>query len=275
MADSTKVIKSVNYNQHAILRDILDLHCDGKGIDLDVTYSIGNFYGHFKRIVQEKQDDGSIVDRIEEFEIPQPTYKFDVYPQVEGCEKLDPWEEWPIKDNSIDSVVIDLPFVISPMNCPSLQKENKNCLIARRFSGYYPVAELLKSYKHHIENAYRVLKDNGICIFKCQDTTTGGKELRTTFWSWLCASSVGFEVVDKFCLIAKQRLHSSKIKKQQHARKYDSVFFVFKKSSKKNIRYFDFMNENQLNEFIDGLKNNWLSKNKGKVITAQPVNVDE
>ena len=64
MADSTKVIKSVNYNQHAILRDILDLHCGGAAtFDCDITISKGNFYGHFKRTIQEKQEDGCIIEK--------------------------------------------------------------------------------------------------------------------------------------------------------------------------------------------------------------------
>ena len=267
MADSTKVIKSVNYNQHAIIRDIMDLHNEGKPFECDITYSIGNFYGKFK----EKTPEGE-----KEFEIPQPKYKFDVDPQVEGCEKLDPWGAWPLEDNSIESVIIDLPFVIGPRDCPSMYNGKKGSnVIGKRFSSYYPVAELLSSYKHHIEEAYRVLKEDGICAFKCQDTTTGGKELRTTFWSWLCASSVGFEVLDKFTLVAKQRLISGKVKNQQHARKYDSVFFVFKKNSKKNIRYFDFMSNDEADKFIDGLKNNWTSsKNKEKEIKTPTVNAD-
>jgi hypothetical protein len=51
---------------------------------------------------------------------------------------------------------------------------------------------------------------------------------------------------------------------------------VLKKNSKKNIRYFDFMEEKELNDFIDGLKNNWLSKkNKETIVKTPPVNADE
>ena len=266
MADSTKVIKSVNYNQHAILRDILDLHCDGgkDKIIVDPCYSIGNFYGKFKRPVKERQEDGTITEKIEEFEIPQPTYKFDVDPQVEGCEKLDPWGPWPLEDESVDIIVFDPPFVIGPRDCASMTNGKKGSnTIGKRFSSYYPVSELLSSYYHHPQEAYRVLKGDGILIFKCQDTTTGGKELRSTFWVWLCASSLGYEVLDKFVLVSKQRLISGKVKKQQHARKYDSTFFVLKKNAKKNIRYFDFMSEKQLDSFIKGLVKNWTS-NKNK-----------
>jgi hypothetical protein len=259
-----KVIKSVNYNQHAIIRDIMELHNNVEPFDVDPTYSIGNFYGKFK-------------DGDETFEIPQPKYKFDVDPQVEGVEKLDPWGKWPLEDESVNSILFDPPFVIGPRDCASMFNGKKDSnIIGKRFSSYYPVAELLSSYKHHLEEAYRVLKDDGIIVFKCQDTTTGGKELRSSGWVWLCASALGFEVLDKFVLVTKQRLISGKVKKQQHARKYDSYFYVLKKNSKKNIRYFDFMEEKELNDFIDGLKNNWLSKkNKETIVKTPPVNADE
>ena len=38
------MIKSVSYDQSEILRNILELHVPGKRIDLDCTYSKGNFY---------------------------------------------------------------------------------------------------------------------------------------------------------------------------------------------------------------------------------------
>lgn len=277
MADSTKVIKSVNYNQHAILRDIMDLHMNGESFDVDPTYSVGNFYGKFKRTIQEKQDDGCVIEKTEEFEIPQPKYKFDVDPQVEGVEKLDPWGKWPLENNSVKYINFDPPFVIGPRDCASMFNEKKDSnVIGKRFSSYYPVAELLSSYYHHLQEAYRVLEDDGIIVFKCQNTTTGGKELHSTAWVWLCASSLGFEVLDKFILISKQRLISGKVKKQQHARKYDSCFYVLKKNSKKNIRYFDFMTKEQLDNFISGLKKNWMTnKNKEAVVEAPATNVDE
>ena len=38
-----KVISTINYEQHAIIRDIVELHCP-QGIELDPTYTKGNFY---------------------------------------------------------------------------------------------------------------------------------------------------------------------------------------------------------------------------------------
>ena len=241
MADSTTIIKSVNYNQHAILRDILDLHCGGAAtFDCDITISKGNFYGKFKRTIQEKQEDGCIIEKQEEFEIPLPKYKFDVSPQIEGCEKLDPWGPIPLPDNSLDSICIDLPFVISPMNCPSLQEENKNCLIARRFSGYYPRYQLFDSYEHWLQECYRVLKPGGILVWKSQATVSGSIQLMTPYYSCRVAEELGFYILDEFILVSKNRLISSKVVNQQHARKYHSYFHVFQKNNPKKdkIGYF-------------------------------------
>ena len=116
-----KVIKSINYNQHAIIRDIMELHNGGKPYDCDITYRVGNFYGKFK-------------DENGEFEIPQPKYKFDVDPQVEGVEKLDPWGPIPLEDNSIDSMMVDLPFVIGPRDSASMLNGKKGSnIIGKRF----------------------------------------------------------------------------------------------------------------------------------------------
>lgn len=243
MADSTKVIKSVNYNQHAILRDILDLHCGGgEGLVIvDPCYSVGNFYGKFKRTIQERQEDGSIVDKIEEFEIPQPTYKFDVYPQVEGCEKIDPWGPWPLEDNSVDVVILDPPFVVGPRDCASMKNCKKGSnTIGKRFSSFYPRYEMFETYEHLLSQAYRVLKDGGVLIFKSQNVISGGLNLMTSYYTCKVAEDMGFYIKDEFVLIAKQRLISGKVKTQMHSRRYHSFFHVFVKNDPKRdkIGYF-------------------------------------
>ena len=45
--EANKTIKSISYNQHKILYDIMNLHNQGKPFDCDMTYSCGNFYGTF------------------------------------------------------------------------------------------------------------------------------------------------------------------------------------------------------------------------------------
>ena len=254
------VIRSIGYNQHEILYNIMQMHNDGIPFDCDPTYSIGNFYGKFNIT----KVNGETI----EIEIPAPKYKFDVCPQVEGVEKIEPLGKLPLEDNSIDSICIDLPFVIScgpSMNTPDVDengKKAKNNLISRRFASYYPVAELLKSYKHFLKESYRVLKEDGILVWKTQGTISGSKFLVSPYYSRLIAESIGFDSLDEFILLAKNRLVSGKINKQQHARSFHSYFLVFKKSLKKKITYFDFMDDAEINETLEGLRKYNVNKKR-------------
>lgn len=236
------VIKNISYSQNEILRNIMVLHNNNEVFEVDMTYSCGNFY--------KVNKDGIV--------IPQPKYKLDVVPQFEDVIKIEPLGQLPFEDNSISSIVIDLPFVIAPKNAPSLRIENEKDsrnIIIKRFAAYYPINEMLESYYHWINEAYRVLKQDGICVFKCQNTITSAKQVTSTEYAWLCATLCGFYTLDEFVLLAKNRLHSSKIIKQQHARKYSSIFYVFKKTDKKKTKLFGWVNDEQKEKLIDNFIN--------------------
>lgn len=256
-----EVIKSIGYNQHEILFNIMQMHNGGKPFDCDPTYSKGNFYGTFTI-----KNDSETYD----IEIPQPKYKFDVAPQVDGVVKIEPLGNLPLESNSLESIVVDLPFVIScgpSMSTPDYDENGKkvmNNLISRRFASYYPVAQLLESYKHWLEECYRVLKDDGILVWKCQNTITGSKFLNSPYYSRMIAQSLGFDDLDEFVLLAKQRLISGKIKKQQHARSFHSYFLVFKKSLKKKVQYYEFMDDEAIDVVLNGLTTNNLGKIRRK-----------
>jgi hypothetical protein len=228
--DYNSVIKSVSENQHEILYNILKLYNNGKSFECDPTYSEGGFY--------EKNKD---------FWIEKPQYKFDAFPLSDEVTKIEPLGSFPLDDNSIESINIDLPFVISvgpSLNQP-FDKEKKNNIIHRRFCGYYPVQEMFKSYYHFIEEAYRVLKPGGICVFKTQRTISGSITYMTPYYSWMVAEQLGFYTLDCFTLVAKARLISGKIKQQQHSRSFDSQFLVFQKpgnKTKKKVNYFKWKN---------------------------------
>ena len=229
--DYNNIIKSISYDQKEIMYNIMQMHNDGKPFYADMTYSSGKFY-------EPKKGD--------EYFIPQPKVKLDVVPRFDDVIKLEPLGNLPFEDNSIESLVIDLPFGIAPRDSASSRLANQSGrnVIINRFSSYYPVAELLESYYHWISEAYRVLKEDGICVFKCQSTVTGGKQLMTCEYSWFCATAIGFYTLDQYFLLAKNRLHSGKIKTQQHARKFTSTIYVFKKADKKKIPYLRWMGEN-------------------------------
>lgn len=236
-----EVIKNISYDQHEILYNIMQLHNNAEPFECDPTYSIGNFYGDFRL-----KNGNNIV-------IPKPIYKYDVAPQTEDTEKLEIMGRIPLDDNSISSIVIDLPFIISPHNAPSVVSDDGSKVrnvIFRRFSSFYPLSELLETYSHFLKEAYRVLKDKGICVFKTQNNISGGKFICTEEYSWVEAQKHGFHVLDRFILLAQTRIISGKVKKQEHARNYSSTFWVFKKEiRKKQLSYYSW-HSTEINEDI-------------------------
>lgn len=227
-----EVIRSVSYSQHEILYNIMKLHNRGKPFDCDMTYSIGKFYGKFS--VETANGERR------EIEIPQPRLKFDVCPQMDDVVKIEPNGKLPLEDGSIESIVVDLPFVICPRTAPSVVNDDgskKRNIIFKRFSSYYPVGEMLESYEHWIQECYRVLKPNGVCVWKTQSTISGRKNIMTPYFSWIVAEETGFTTHDEFILCAHNRIHSGKIRTQEHARKFHSHFLVFKKDTKLKVDY--------------------------------------
>ena len=43
----SELIKSTSYDQHIIIRNMIEMHNNGKKLDVDITYSSGKFYGNF------------------------------------------------------------------------------------------------------------------------------------------------------------------------------------------------------------------------------------
>lgn len=200
------MIKSIGYNQEEIIRDILVLHNGGAGIEVDITYSIGNFYK--KGIVE------------------QPVYKFDKYPKAEDIRQLE--SVLPFENNSIQSIMCDLPFVISKGPSLSENIEGQN-ITHNRFGSFENPTELFTCYEHWINESFRVLKPNGILIFKCQDQISSGKNYTISYFSMDRAIKAGFNIRDCFILLAKQRITSGKWINQFHSRKWHSYFYCFKK----------------------------------------------
>lgn len=204
------MIKSVGTNQHKIINDIIKLHIPEGQIQVDLTYSIGKFYSTG--------------------EVPEPWIKCDKYP-INGVQQLDEWYAKAMSNNYF-SIMFDPPFVIGkgPSLNNNISSQNK---IIKRFDGYASPKELFSSYKEHLVQCYRLLKDNGVLIFKCQDTVSSGKNYMTHVWVMNETLKLGLYPLDLFILTANNRLISGKIKKQQYARKYHSYFWVFKKCETK------------------------------------------
>ena len=198
-----KVISTIGYNEQEIIRDILYLHVDGENIDCDPTYSIGNFYKNG---------------------LPKPKYKFDKFPQSKEVMEATS-DNLPLEDSSIKVIMFDPPFVIGGVTYNEADKGS--CLIAKRFTQFESFEELKKMYSGSLKEFHRVLQSGGIVIFKCQDCVASSKQYFSHCYVMEEAVNKGFYPKDLFILLARNRINDGR--KQQHARKYHSYFWVFKK----------------------------------------------
>ena len=204
------IIKSISYEQDEIITDILQLYCHYDFFDVDLTYSTGNFYKN-------------IID---------PKLKFDINPQVSDVIQSD-YTNIPLKDNSVSSLMFDPPFLATQ------PKEYPQGAMICRFGYFKNVEELWESYYKAIKEVYRVLKEDGVFVFKCQDTILSAKQYLTHVEIINCCIDAGFYPKDLFVLLAKNRLVRTGQKNQYHARKFHSYFLVFIKTKCK-VRYFNY-----------------------------------
>lgn len=196
------MIKTVSEDQVEIIKNIVSLH--GKGvIQLDCTYSKGNFYRSGR--------------------IPQPLEKYDLCPQTKDTLYADA-KELPRADSTVESIMFDPPFLAG------YTKQKPSGIIGKRFHGFRYMSDVWNLYELCLVEFYRVLKKDGILIFKCQDTVSSGKQ----FWSHVHvineAERIGFKLLDLFVLVVKNRIVGHNHTNQKHARKFHSYFLVFKKA---------------------------------------------
>lgn len=208
------MVKSISYDQSEIIKWILDLHVPQHYIDCDPTYSKGNFYNNTG--------------------IAHPKYRYDILPQCEGVEYGDS-RNLPLASESINCMMFDPPFLATTGK--SLSADDNSNKINKRFGVYPSEKELHQFYIDSLKESYRVLAENGILIFKCQDKISSGKQYMSHVFIMNESVKIGFYPKDLFILLAKNRLVADwQVKNQKNARKYHSYFWVFEKCSK-SIEY--------------------------------------
>ena len=204
------MIKSLSFNQQEIIQNIISLYITSKQIDLDPTYSKGIFYKNSP--------------------FNQPTLKYDLCPQVNGVLQAD-CRHLPLQDQSINSIIFDPPFLAT--TGPSLNSNQNNNLINTRF-GVYPNEQALhQMYWDSLKEFWRILKPDGILIFKCQDKVSSGKQYVSHVYIMNMAEDIGFYTLDLFVLGVENRLVANWQRNQKHARKFHSYFWVFQKPKNK------------------------------------------
>ena len=203
-----ELIKSITNNQNDIIKSILKLYIKKSCFDLDPTYSKGIFYKNIKT----------------------PIFKSDIKPLNSTIVQSDCRNLW-LEDESIDSIMFDPPFLAT--KGPSLKINNDSNKILKRFSVFKNEKELHQFYIDSMKEFYRVLKENGFLIFKCQDKVSSSKQYFSHVFIMNEAIKIGFYPIDLFILEAKNRMVPKwQLENQKHARKFHSYFWVFQKKDR-------------------------------------------
>lgn len=203
------MVKSISYDQGEIINNILRLHVPGLKIDCDPTYSKGVFYANTG--------------------VATPRYRFDILPYDETVSYAD-CRELPLANESIECLMFDPPFLATTGK--SLKEEGGN-IINKRFGVYPNEKALHQFYIDSLREFHRVLKDDGVLIFKCQDKVSSGKQYMSHVFIMNEAVKLGFYPKDLFILLAKSRVVADwQVKNQKNARKFHSYFWVFQKCNK-------------------------------------------
>lgn len=137
----------------------------------------------------------------------------------------------PYKDGEIDCVVFDPPYMHSPggtayaSHKPYESYYRNNGTGNRTRSKYHEA--VLELYVDGGREAYRVLRDRGVLIVKCQDEICSNRQRFTHVEIMREYEDLGFVAEDLFVVMRNNRPGVSRMARQVHARKNHSYFLVF------------------------------------------------
>lgn len=200
-----------------VFRHVLDLHVPPGSTIADVTYGKGTFWKN----------------------IPKDRYVLhasDIQTGVD-CRKL------PYKAKSHDCIVLDPPYMEGLYRRSGSNLAGSGSHAA--FRNYYSNGEATKhGPKYHDavldlyfragKQAYRVLRDWGVLIVKCQDEVSANLQRFTHIEIIEKYRTLGFHAKDLFVVVRSNRPGVSRILQQEHARKNHSYFLVFIKTNGKS-----------------------------------------
>lgn len=195
-----KHYKSVFENEGDLLVAILDLHNNGQIPECEPMFFKGNFW----------KDWGDF-----------PKYVFDLNPQEKWIPKADA-RNLPLESNSLQSIILDPPFLFG------IHGKAKDYYSSRTHTIFKDFTELENCYKGIIKEAHRLLKKNGVLIFKCQDYTDS-KTIMTHSLVYNWATEQGFYAKDLAILVKPNKVTNPNTK-QRHLRKIHTYFWVFIKN---------------------------------------------
>jgi DNA-binding CsgD family transcriptional regulator len=194
------MIKSYSNDQEELLVAILNLYVGKRTFDCDLTYGDGKFYKH----------------------IPIPRFIYDIQRNLHDVRPI--IEAGLLPEQSMTSVVIDLPFIIQ-----AKVEEDCKSVIRKRYSSFTSEKELKETYYELMQLANRLLKTKGILVIKTQDTNYNRKQIWVHTIVERYAQEIGFEMEDLFIKTQDHVMLRATLSQQTHARKYHSYFYVYRK----------------------------------------------
>lgn len=139
----------------------------------------------------------------------------------------------PYDSLSLDALVLDPPYMEGLLRSNAAHKAGDGS--HSNFRKYYSNgdekseagapkwhAAVTDLYFRASTEAFRVLKDNGVLIVKCQDEVSANKQWLTHVEIINFCESLGFYTKDLFVVVRSNKAGVSRVKKQIHARKNHS-----------------------------------------------------
>ncbi len=208
---TTDVVMSafVERNAH-IFSKILSLHVPEGSKIADVTYGNGVFWKNID---------------ISKYEL----LATDIATGVD-CRSL------PYKAKSIDVLVLDPPYMEGLLRTNKEHKAGGGTFSP--FRSYYSNgdernhelkwhAAVTDLYFRAGSEGYRVLRDGGVMIVKCQDEVSANRQWLTHVEIINHFEQMGFYTKDLFVVVRQNKVGITRLKRQVHARKNHSYFLVF------------------------------------------------
>lgn len=188
-----------------VFPNILSLYVAPKSVIADVTYGRGVFWRN----------------------VPEDRYKVLPTDILQGVDCRD----LPYEDGEIDCVVLDPPYMHSPGGTAhtghsAFERHYRNNRTGNNTPRKYHEA-VLALYEGAGVEAYRVLRDRGVLIVKCQDEVCSNRQRFTHVEIMQAYERTGFVAEDLFVVVRQNRPGVSRTVKQVHARKNHSYFLVF------------------------------------------------
>jgi len=159
--------------------------------------------------------------------VPKDVYNLLPSDLAEGvdCRQL------PYENSSIDCVVFDPPYMHTPGGTAHVNHQN--------YEGYYKNNQANSDKKYHeavldlyftaAREAWRVLREGGVYIVKCQDEVCANQQRLTHVELINELEKDGFATQDLFVVTRRGWPGVSRLLAQAHARKNHSYFLVFTK----------------------------------------------